>query len=91
MGCDNGYVYCVSHSGELLWKFKTGSLVLSFSVGDVDGDGRAEIAAPISAPMAYHSPRTGEHRTGFSSALRYGGSSSSPTSLNSSPSHTREG
>ena len=43
VGCENGYLYCISHDGMLRWKFETGSWVLSFSIGDVDGDGEVEV------------------------------------------------
>jgi outer membrane protein assembly factor BamB len=43
VGCGNGYVYAISHDGEMLWKFRTGGDVKSFSIGDLDGDGRIEV------------------------------------------------
>jgi outer membrane protein assembly factor BamB len=43
VGCQNCYVYVLSHTGDLLWKFKTEKYVLSFSIGDVDKDGEMEV------------------------------------------------
>jgi outer membrane protein assembly factor BamB len=43
VGCHNGYIYAVSHGGELMWKFRTGDWTKSLSIGNVDEDGEMEV------------------------------------------------
>ena len=44
IGCDNGWLHCLSSSGKMLWRFFGDKFRVSpVAVGDVDGDGAPEI------------------------------------------------
>jgi hypothetical protein len=43
-GYEDHFVYCLSHTGELLWSFEAGDAVMSTpSFGDLDADGTLEV------------------------------------------------
>ena len=59
----SGSVYCLANAPEglrLLWKFPVNNPVFSVALGDVDGDGKAEVAAGSSAGVILVLDSTGK-------------------------------
>jgi hypothetical protein len=58
VGSSDHHVYVIDTEGQVKWTFETGSSASQVAVGDLDGDGRNEIAASTIGPLPVW-PRTG--------------------------------
>ena len=70
LGSADHHIYVLDTEGQVKWAFETGSDVSQIAVGDLDGDGRNEIAASTIGPPSVW-PRTGVYAIDSNGSQRW--------------------
>jgi hypothetical protein len=70
LGSSDHHIYVIDTDGQVKWAFETGSNASQIAVGDLDGDGRNEIAASTIGPRPAW-PRTGVYAVDSDGSQRW--------------------